>query len=52
MFVWYAAELDRILTNVLGTPKLPKDATPELHRGVEDCLAKRPPRSETTPPPP
>jgi hypothetical protein len=37
---------------VLGTPRLPKGAPAEIVTGINACLAKRPPLSETTPPPP
>lgn len=56
MFVWmsFAASggitWDRLLTNVMGRPRLPKEADPALVAGIEKCLAKRPPIGETTPP--
>ncbi len=48
MFVWLP--IDRFLVNVLGKPQLPNGAPPEMVQGIERCLAKRPPVSETTPP--
>jgi signal peptidase I len=52
MFVWWGVALDRLFMNVLGTPRLPKGAPPEIVAGIDACVAKRPPLSETTPPPP
>jgi len=52
MFVWWGVALDRLFMSVLGTPRLPKGAPPAIVSGIENCLAKRPPLSETTPPPP
>lgn len=58
MFVWMSfgksggITWDRLLTNVMGRPRLPKEADPALTVGIEKCLASRPPLSETTPPPP
>ncbi len=58
MFVWmsFAASggitWDRLLTNVMGRPRLPKEADPALVAAIDKCLQKRPPVSETTPPPP
>jgi len=58
MFVWLSfgsdgwLTFDRLFTNVLGTPRLPKGASPEILAGVDRCLRNRPPRSETTAPPP
>jgi signal peptidase I len=58
MFVWLSfgsdgwLTFDRLFTNVLGTPKLPKGASPEILAGIERCLRTRPPRSATTPPAP
>jgi len=54
MFVWlsFGADTnvtwDRIFTNVLGKPRLPKEASPELVRGIDRCLAERP--AQTFPP--
>jgi len=48
MFVWLP--VDRFLVNVMGSPRLPNGAPPELVQGIAACLAKRPPVSETTPP--
>ncbi len=56
MFVWLsfgtdaAVTWDRIFTNVLGKPRLPKEAPPELTQAIETCLAQRP--AQTFPPPP
>jgi signal peptidase I len=52
MFVWWGVALDRLFMNVLGTPRLPKGAPADIVKGIDDCLAKRPPLSETSPPPP
>ena len=52
MFVWWGVAMDRLFMNVLGTPRLPKGASPAITTGIENCLAKRPPPSEATPPPP
>lgn len=48
MIVWLPPS--RMLVNVMGEPSLPKGTHPDVVRGVERCLAQRPPRSETTPP--
>ncbi len=54
MFVWasFGADTsitwDRIFTNVLGKPRLPKEAPAELVAGIERCLAQRP--AQTLPP--
>lgn len=60
MFVWLSFDdqggqplgvtWDRLFTNVMGRPRLPKEAPEELKRGIERCLASRP--AQTTPPPP
>lgn len=52
MFVWLSfnelgqdalgVTWDRLFTNVLGSPRLPKEASPELKQGIERCLASRP----------
>jgi signal peptidase I len=58
MFVWLSfgsdggGTWDRLATNVLGKPRLPKGAAPELLQGIEKCLRERPPPSQTLPPPP
>ncbi len=58
MFVWLSfgsdgwLTFDRLFTNVLGTPRLPKGASPEILAGIDRCLRSRPPLSATTPPPP
>jgi signal peptidase I len=49
LFVWLP--LSRLFVNVMGSPQLPEGAPPELVRGAAECLRKRPPLSETTPPP-
>ena len=55
MFVWLSfgtdanVTWDRIFTNVLGRPRLPKEASPELVKGIDRCLAQRP--RQTLPPP-
>jgi signal peptidase I len=54
MFVWasFGADTsitwDRIFTNVLGKPRLPKEAAPDLVEGIERCLSQRP--AQTLPP--
>ncbi len=50
MFVWLP--LDRFLVNIMGSPRLPNAAPPEVVQGVADCLAKRPSITATTPPSP
>lgn len=60
MFVWLSfndlgidplgVTWDRLLTNVMGEPRLPKEATPELKKGIQRCLAERP--TNTRPPEP
>jgi signal peptidase I len=58
MFVWMSfgpdggVTWDRLFSQVLGKPRLPKGAAPALLEGIERCLAQRPPISQTTPPPP
>lgn len=55
MFVWLsfgadaAVTWDRLFTNVLGKPRLPKEAPVELVKGIDRCLAQRP--AQTLPPP-
>lgn len=41
---------DRLFTNVMGKPRLPKEASPELTKAIERCLTERP--ANTTPPAP
>jgi len=41
---------DRLFTNVMGNPRLPKEADPKLTQGIGACLAKRP--MSTLPPAP
>jgi signal peptidase I len=58
MFVWLSfgsdgwLTFDRLFSNVLGKPRLPEGASPEILAGIEQCLRNRPPRSQTTPPAP
>ena len=33
---------DRLFANVMGSPRLPKEADPKLTQGIQACLAKRP----------
>lgn len=40
---------DRLLTNVMGKPRLPKEAEEKLKIGIDRCLAERP--HQTLPPP-
>lgn len=54
MFVWLSfgsdanVTWDRIFTNVMGHPRLPKGAPDHLVAGIESCLARRP--EQTLPP--
>lgn len=60
MFVWlsfnehgtdlFGVTWDRLLTNVMGAPRLPKEADPKLTKEIERCLRERP--DNTTPPKP
>jgi signal peptidase I len=50
MIVWFPAS--RMLVNVMGRPRLPDGALPELTAAIERCVAERPPPSESLPPPP
>jgi signal peptidase I len=60
MFVWMSFDekhggplgvtWDRLFTNVMGKPRLPKEAAGELKKGIDRCLSERP--ADTTPPPP
>ncbi|MBK7583518.1 MAG: signal peptidase I [Myxococcales bacterium] len=58
LFVWMSfgadgnVTWDRLLSNVMGHPRLPKEAPQALVDGISRCLAGRPPVPETTPPPP
>jgi signal peptidase I len=52
MFVWWSVAFDRLFMNVMGTPRLPKGASPEILAGIDRCLRERPTPSEATPPPP
>jgi hypothetical protein len=50
MFVWLSfgdngflgVTWDRLLTNVMGTPRLPKGTSQAVLDGVKKCLAQRP----------
>jgi signal peptidase I len=54
LFVWLSfgrdggVTWDRLLHNVMGTPALPKGASPQLGVGIERCLMSRP--AQTLPP--
>lgn len=56
LFVWLSLgsngwpTFDRMFTNVLGRPRLPKGAPPELTAAIDRCLTQRP--AVTTPPAP
>jgi signal peptidase I len=60
MFVWlsfnekgtdlFGVTWDRLFTNVMGTPRLPKEARPELTTQIQRCLKTRP--KQTMPPAP
>jgi signal peptidase I len=58
MFVWLSfgsdggVTWDRLATNVLGKPRLPKGAPQEILDSIDKCLRERPPPSMTLPPPP
>jgi signal peptidase I len=58
MFVWLSfgsdgnVTWDRLATNVLGRPRLPKGASPELLASIDKCLRERPAPGATLPPPP
>jgi signal peptidase I len=58
MFVWLNfkkngwPDPDRLFTHVLGTPKLPVGAPPDILAGIDRCLKERPPADQTLPPPP
>ena len=58
MFVWLSfgpdggVTWDRLATNVLGKPRLPKGAPVEILQSIDKCLRERPPPSQTLPPPP
>jgi signal peptidase I len=58
MFVWMSfgpdggITVDRLLVRVLGRPRLPKGAAPELVAGIDRCLNQRPSVEQTTPPKP
>lgn len=41
---------ERIFLDVTGPPRLPPSAEPALAKGLEECMRKRPPLAETTPP--
>jgi signal peptidase I len=56
MFVWMSfgphggVTWDRLFSNVMGKPRLPKGAPSALETGITSCLAERPPVEQTTPP--
>ena len=58
LFVWLnfapngGISWDRLFTNVMGKPRLPKGAPSHLVQGIERCLAQRPTPEAATPPPP
>jgi signal peptidase I len=58
MFVWLSfgpdggVTWDRLATNVLGKPRLPKGAPEEILQKIEQCLRERPPPGQTLPPAP
>jgi signal peptidase I len=58
MFVWLSfgsdggVTWDRLATNVLGRPRLPKGAPQEVLQSIDKCLRERPPPNQTLPPPP
>lgn len=58
MFVWLSFGLDgrvtwdRLLTNVMGKPRLPKGAPQEIVANIERCVLDRAKLATTIPPPP
>jgi signal peptidase I len=58
MFVWLNfkkngwPDLDRLFTHVLGAPKLPEGAPPNIIAGIEKCLRERPAADRLLPPDP
>ena len=58
MFVWLNfkkngwPDLDRLFTHVLGPPKLPQGAPPDIVAGITKCLKERPPADRLLPPNP
>jgi signal peptidase I len=58
MFVWLNfkkngwPDPDRLFTHVLGTPKLPVGAPPDILAGIDRCLKNGPPADQRLPPPP
>lgn len=60
MFVWlsfneqgsdaFGVTWDRLFTDVMGAPRLPKEAPEQLKKGIEQCLLERP--ENTNPPAP
>jgi signal peptidase I len=58
MFVWLNfkkngwPDLDRLFTHVLGPPKLPQGAPPDIVAGITKCLKERPAADRLLPPNP
>jgi hypothetical protein len=58
MFVWLNfkrngwPDTDRLFTSVLGTPRLPVGAPPEILAAIDKCLKERPPADQMVVPPP
>ena len=59
MFVWLnfkkngmPLDFNRLFTHVLGTPKLPQGAPPDIVAGIEKCLKQRPAADRLLPPDP
>jgi len=58
MFVWFSWDQstrlapERLGVNVMGAPKLPDGATPELKTALSKCMRERPSVADSTPPPP
>lgn len=58
LFVWLSfgsdggLTTDRMLLNVMGHPRVPAGAPPEIVNAIERCVAGRPPVEQTTPPAP
>jgi len=58
MFVWLNfkrngwPDVDRLFTHVLGTPRLPVGAPPDILAGIDRCLKARPPADQMVTPGP
>ncbi len=50
MFVWFSPRLDRLLVDVMGRPRLPVGAPPNIVEKIDTCMKNRPPLEQTSPP--